>query len=337
MSGLEIVEIDPFDDEAVRAYWAAGDEADRYERPYSIFWPFKTAVGALRGDDPTWTIVPLAAVKDGEVVGQCQMVLPQLDNRHVAFAGPLVRPAHRRRGIGSALLGAAVERARTEGRTTLIADATRPPGADSSEGWDFLRRRGFEPGITDVHRVMPIPVAAEQLDAWSSTAEPYHVDYRLVSVQGAVPDELVDGFCTLQAAFNSEAPMGELAMEPEVWNEERLRANEQRRERQGTWTDTTFAIAPDGTAAGMTELEVTGDGLGNCLQGGTLVLPEHRGHRLGMALKVANLRLLQSRGEALSTTMIHSWNAEVNDQMGAINAALGFAAVEIVEEMQLAL
>lgn len=89
--------------------------------------------------------------------------------------------------------------------------------------------------------------------------------------------------------------------------------------------------------AGLTELSVTGDGLGNCLQGGTLVLPDHRGHRLGMALKVANLRSLQSRGDALTRPMIHSWNAEVNDHMGAINATLGFVAVEIVEEMQLRL
>lgn len=182
---------------------------------------------------------------------------------------------------------------------------------------------------------MPIPVDEATLDEWAGAAKPYHRDYRLVSVQGGVPDELVPGFCALQAAFNEEAPMGDFDVEPEVWTAERLRANEERRERQGTWTDVTFAIAPDGSVVGMTELEVTGEGRGNCLQGGTLVLPHHRGHRLGMALKVANLRSLQTRDFEL--TMIHSWNAEVNDHMGAINAALGFVAVETVEEMQLRL
>lgn len=329
---LELIEIDPSDDRQVEAYWAAGDEADRHERPYSIFWSLRAATVALRGDDPTYEIVPLAAIKDGECVGQCQIVMPQSDNRHLAYLGPLVRPAYRRRGIGSALLGAAIERVRAAGRSTVVADATWPAGEQPSWRHRFLVERGFRPGISDVHRILPLPVPDGRLRTWAAEAARFHQDYRLVTVRDGLPDDLVAGFCALQEAFNSEAPMGDMDLEPEVWTSERLRANEQRRAQQGTWTEATLALAPDGSVAGATDLEVTEEGSGHCLQGATLVLRGHRGHRLGMALKVANLRSLQDRGARVA--MVHSWNAEQNDHMGAINATLGFVAVEQVAEMQ---
>ena len=67
-------------------------------------------------------------------------------------------------------------------------------------------------------------------------------------------------------------------------------------------------------------------------QGGTLVLEEHRGHRLGMAIKLANLRRYRC-GSPTSRT-VHSWNADTNAPMIAINEALGFRAVERLLEMQ---
>jgi hypothetical protein len=70
-------------------------------------------------------------------------------------------------------------------------------------------------------------------------------------------------------------------------------------------------------------------------QGGTLVLSEHRGRRLGMAVKVANLRAFQS--EFAKVRVVHSWNAEANGPMVAINDMLGFRPVEYLVEMQLKL
>jgi hypothetical protein len=71
------------------------------------------------------------------------------------------------------------------------------------------------------------------------------------------------------------------------------------------------------------------------MQGATLVVRGHRGHCLGMALKVANLRAVQERVPQLS--ILHSWNAEENAQMAAINIELGFRPVEEVADMQLKL
>ena len=68
------------------------------------------------------------------------------------------------------------------------------------------------------------------------------------------------------------------------------------------------------------------------LQSGTLVLKEHRGHRLGLAVKVANLRGYQA--DFPRVRVVHSWNAEANGPMVAINDKLGFRPVEYLVEMQ---
>lgn len=54
----------------------------------------------------------------------------------------------------------------------------------------------------------------------------------------------------------------------------------------------------------------------------TLVLAEHRGRRLGLLVKAANLQRLAA--EQPGTRRIGTWNAEENAHMLGINVALGF-------------
>jgi hypothetical protein len=70
-------------------------------------------------------------------------------------------------------------------------------------------------------------------------------------------------------------------------------------------------------------------------QGGTLVVPAHRGHRLGLAVKVANQRALAGRFPQLE--WIITGNADVNAHMNAINDRLGFRVVERLLEVEKAL
>jgi len=67
-------------------------------------------------------------------------------------------------------------------------------------------------------------------------------------------------------------------------------------------------------------------------QWGTLVRADHRGHRLGMAVKVANLRLLQETHPQVTTVV--TYNADVNAPMVAVNDRLGFVPVQWLGELQ---
>ena len=64
----------------------------------------------------------------------------------------------------------------------------------------------------------------------------------------------------------------------------------------------------------------------------TLVRRDHRGRRLGAAVKLQNLLALQERYP--ERTEIHTTNAETNDAMIGINDRLGFRVVEVCPEFQ---
>src|SRR5699024_5037425 len=60
-------------------------------------------------------------------------------------------------------------------------------------------------------------------------------------------------------------------------------------------------------------------------QENTLVMPDHRGHRLGLALKVATHRQLRERAPQLRSLV--TWNSHVNPWMIEINEKLGYEIV----------
>ena len=58
----------------------------------------------------------------------------------------------------------------------------------------------------------------------------------------------------------------------------------------------------------------------------------HRGHRLGLAVKIANLRQLQD--ERPDLRQLTTFNAEVNEHMIGVNERMGFEPVERLGEFQ---
>jgi len=162
-------------------------------------------------------------------------------------------------------------------------------------------------------------------------AEPHHRAYTLRSWVGTVPDELVAGWAVLDASLETEAPVGGLDLEPQRAEVSSVRESEDLIARQGRTSFHTVALDRGGGVAGYTHIVVSGAD-GNAYQWGTLVRRQDRGHRLGLALKVANLRLLQrERPEVPSVT---TYNAESNVHMVAVNDALGFVPVERLGEFQ---
>lgn len=325
-------EIDVHDDELFRAFWEAGRQGDEHGREFSTYWSLKSAKGTFRAANDSAEQHAVAAIEDDEVVGVNQVMLPLLDNQHLAFVEPLVPPQHRGRGVGTAVLVFAIRLVADKGRDTLMGEVNIPLGADESEGSQFMVSQGFTAAISDLHRVLDVPLPAQWLDELATSAAPHHGDYLLVSWDDVVPDEYLVGYCALRAAFNDEAPSGDLDSEAEVWDEARVRNGEDRARAQGRRQCCTAALAPDGSMVALTELMTTLDIPGRGKQTGTLVLRVHRGHRLGLATKVENQRRFQTRFPDVRA--VHSWNAEENAHMVAINDRLGFRPVERLVEMQ---
>jgi len=120
-----------------------------------------------------------------------------------------------------------------------------------------------------------------------------------------------------------DAPSGGVEQEAAYWDADRVREVEGRWDDGGVDTVTTAARhTATGELAGYTQLIRFRERPDSAIQEDTVVIAGHRGHRLGMHLKIANLRLVAEHWPAVRR--IHTWNADENDYMRSINIALGF-------------
>jgi GNAT superfamily N-acetyltransferase len=328
---VETREIDLADEPAVHRWWQAAYEVDRLDRPWSWFMTWEPLWKTFRTPNATWERHVFGAYEDDELVGGAHLQLPLHDNLHLAHVWVFVPVPQRRRGVGTALLQRVLDEVQGLGRSTVLGVVMAPQGCEAP-GVPFAERHGFATASTEGMKLVDLPATEGRWAGLASEAAPHHADYRLVSWHDEVPVELVAGYCALQAAFNGEAPIGDAEVELERWDEARVREKEQVFRATGRHEVGTAAVAPDGTVAGLTEMMVSDYAPERAMQGGTIVLPGHRGHRLGLAMKVANQRALRARFPAVVRAI--TGNADVNDHMNAVNALLGFVEVEQCVEMQ---
>ncbi|MFE5328726.1 GNAT family N-acetyltransferase [Embleya sp. NPDC056575] len=247
---------------------------------------------------------------------------------HLAELEVHVHPAERRDGVGTALLHAAVEAAREAGRRSLLAQAK----ADSP-GAAFLSERGFRDVLTLIYTRLPLTDHEPGDAAWAAIADRDHPGYRLHSWDGTVADALAETFAASRRAMD-DMPMGETDYGTVVWDVERLRAAAQAIADRGELLHTVVAIdTADDTIAGFTELVVPGDGKGDGQHYSTGVLPEHRGHGLGLWMKAEAIR--QARERHPNLTALLTDTAEANHAMRAINDTLGYRPTHRSTEYQL--
>ncbi|QGN33189.1 GNAT family N-acetyltransferase [Microlunatus sp. Gsoil 973] len=246
--------------------------------------------------------------------------------------------AERRRRLGSQLVevltGAAVE----AGATTLqagtyhtdldseprLASPSGPgsiPAADATT--QFLRARGFGLGQVEIMSALSLPVSEDRLTELAGLARPAD-DYELIDWTGATPPGLLDGYAKLRTIVSTAVPTGELAEEQQVWDADRVRSRDEQNARAGLITTITVARhRPTGDLVAFTALARPAGASGRAVtQGYTMVLPEHRGHNLGMRIKINNLRRLMTVDDL--PARIITGNAGENEAMLRINLALGF-------------
>jgi len=258
------------------------------------------------------------AREDGRIVGRSEYWVSEWDNTHLAWLGVEVHPDARRRGVGSALVGALVERARVEGRTTLGTD-----GWDAPATYGFTAAHGFEKASQAINRRQFIAdidqdVLAKLYDEAAIAA----AAYELVQIVGPTPDDLMDRVAAMSAAIN-DAPTDDLDIEDEVFPPERIRGYENAVLAKGERMYRLVARHKDsGELAGHTIVAVEAERPKLGHQHDTSVVREHRGHHLGLLLKSAMLLWLADVEPQLES--VDTWNAESNDHMIAVNEQLGY-------------
>lgn len=333
---VQIDPVGPSDDESVDAWWDAYAAAERADRGDDTpVWTREETRSALQHPSAVVDRRIFLLREGSEVVGSAGLGLPLKDNTHVAHLSISVPPEHRRRGIGSAALSHLEAEAAASGRRVVQSTAAWPYalGSDGagSPGREFARRHGYDLALGDVQNRLDLPrdpALIERLEAELATAVG---GYRIRSWVGPVPEDVVEGWAALDASVDTEAPSGDLDIEPAKPDVASIRENEDLIARQNRVSFGTLASTPEGEAAAFTQLVVSGDD-GNAYQWGTLVRRADRGHRLGTAVKLANLRMLQR--ESPQTRTVLTYNAESNTQMLAVNTLLGFRPSERMGELQ---
>jgi GNAT superfamily N-acetyltransferase len=233
-----------------------------------------------------------------------------------------VLPGERRRGVGTALLEDLVARARAAGRSVAGTEVDEPEAlAGDSPAHHFLTRHGFDLALLEVRRDLALPVPSQVLTDCLAQARESAAGYDVTAYSRRCPDHLLDARAALGRAMSVMFPSGDLDLEEEHWDAELVRRKEAMFDRMGRVYWAAMALR-DGEAVAFTELGVSGHAPDRAYQWDTLVLPEHRGRRLGLLLKATVLQQLQTDSPA--TRSVTTWNATVNAPMIAVNERLGF-------------
>jgi GNAT superfamily N-acetyltransferase len=319
---VRLVDLGPDDDlfPAWCGVWTAGQLLDRPEDPprpaqehvalaHQLLTPGGSRAGTHR-----------AAMVDGAVVGALRVIVPLKDNPTVAILDVGVHPDHRRRGIGTTLLADGIQLVRRWDRTELVAEIDEPgPG---TAGRAFAQHHGWSCDLVETRRDLTLPVEETTLTALETEARKAGGDgYRIVTWRDRTPEEFLADRALLERRMTTDAPHGDLPVEEEHWDGDRIREYEAAHLARGRTVLSAGAVA-GGRLVAFTDLQIQLASPERANQAGTLVLTEHRGHRLGARLKIAVLREVMAGFPAVRR--ISTYNSESNRPMVAVNEALGF-------------
>lgn len=328
MSDIEILPIDPLDAELVGAWIDMQNAVIAHDTPGDA--PYAAAHQRLRlALHPSAVDVErYVARAGGKVVGATELVLYLADNQHLLSFELEVHPDHRRQGIGTRLLETVERRAAETGRDTLltgVCDTVEDGPKMDHAGQAFAKARGYASVDNEIHRrndlfaVDDDDLAKLYVDAWDKAA-----GYELIQWTNHAPEDLAEGIAAMRARMYTDPPMGEeLDIRPAVYDVARVRDEERVHADRG---ELQLAAAvrevATGEIAGLTDILVFPGQEEHAGQNDTIVDPAHRGKRLGTILKIANQRLLRAYRPKLR--YVHTWNAEENAHMIAINEAVGY-------------
>jgi len=162
-------------------------DTGKVDRPDEHPPPHESGVARLRtpltsrGPSRFW-----AAYLDGRLIGMANFGFPDDENCHLVIGEIRVHPDQRRRGVGTALLRAALPTMQAEGRRVLTAWGVTVGGA----GAIWADALGFRVVHHDVLQMLSIPDTDAGL--WQVPAPD---GYQLTKWIETAPDDLLDSLC----------------------------------------------------------------------------------------------------------------------------------------------
>ncbi|QKJ19257.1 GNAT family N-acetyltransferase [Microbacterium hominis] len=289
-----------------------------------------------------WISLGFAVERDDVVLGAVALIIATDPDATTIDFDLWVAPEHRGEGAEELLLAEVDREARARGRSTIQHWTLHRPGTPGPylvppTGFgrvpadDYAARvavaHGFRLEQVERNSMFDLtgdltPLAHMRDDAAAHAG----ADYRLELWSPPTPPELIDGFAYAISRMSTDAPQGGTVVDEEHWDADRVRRREERLVSQGLTTSVAGVVhVPTGAIVAYNELVIGEDPRAVTQQYGTLVLREHRGHRLGMLVKCANL--LHWREVAPLSPSVSTFNAEENRPMLDINEAMGFVPV----------
>jgi GNAT superfamily N-acetyltransferase len=307
-----------------------------FDHPGLVAGSLEELLHQLRGTQRSARYAHFVAVEDGVDVAYGTVRLPLRDNLSNATVSISVLPARRSQGIGTAFVTEILAFIRSEDRTSVVWTVGSPTG-EESPGCAFSRALGARSVLSRLRRELDLTTVDERdLDTVVETKiDGRDNDYEIVAWVDRAPDHLVEGVARLVGRMSTDTPRGDLSWESDVWDTSRWREKEDDAFHSGRGRLAAGAVDRDGHLVAFTDIGVWKQDPSVAEQWNTIVDPDHRGHRLGLSAKVANLRNL--RREVSGALRLETWNANENSRMIAINELLGFQIVERVDEFQLTL
>lgn len=326
---MDVRPVDPFDDTILARYHDVCRRAELHERPWESFWSQAELRARFEHPKDTERLELFAAFDGEDLLAGGFLDVPLEDNLDKGFVHVMVPPEHRRRGVGTLLLEHLAGAVRAEDRTELLVETSY----SFEDRYDhpyrrFAEKNGFREVNVEVVRTLQLPVHDDVLDRLDSESAAHREGYRVETFVGELPDAYLPSYCRLNNQLGVDAPTGEVDFEEESLTPEIFRETEKRFAAAGSTRLSTLALSGDDEVVAYTDLAVKADEDRRVHQWGTLVHRDHRGHRLGTAVKVANLRVLQDRFPA--RTEVVTSNAEANQNMVDINDRFGFTPVAVL-------
>ncbi|WP_127474608.1 GNAT family N-acetyltransferase [Microbacterium sulfonylureivorans] len=290
-------------------------------------------------DQTDWTQRAFAVERDGVILGVVKLMVSNEPDASTVEFDLMIDPPMWGQGAEELLLAEVEREARERGLATIQTWTLHRPGQPGEHfepptGWGSVPARdrqtvfqidnGFTLEQVERNSVFDLTgdfaLVERMLDEAIEAAGP---DYRIVAWTAPTPAEHRDGFAYAMSRMSTDAPTGGMVVDEQHWDAARVERRDARQRAQGlTVSVAAVQHIPTGTIAAYNELVIAEDHTGATSQYGTLVLKEHRGHKLGTVVKCANL--LRWRGLVPESPRVSTFNAEENRHMLDINEAIGF-------------